>query len=538
MNYTLELELDSGDQISIEKFWKLADDLLYTKVFYDERTDNYFTKKFRKEDDLDFAVAKALKDFRSSSSSSPFCGVLSDDDDELEDCSEDEINTLLVSYLTLVSKYADELTHHEDGDDQKFYTSVAKYLLNYKYYQEHVDFCIRKMLSLLTFTVKTNLHNLNLDVDQLSIKVKNEVNDNINLNECFIKTIGFIFYEHYKDYKHELFNSLNNCNGFHIMWMVIKNYCELTDIINSGDDPFGGNYKNYFVMLFDMLSERQFTIEELNVVDGGTLVKLFKMLKLLGKSDDPLNYIKFKLILVLNEQFIGCYGMGDFSVKNRVFATILGNLHKMVFQRFFELVLFNFNRVDSPIDQILIMKFLYLVFLNEKTHRLVYFNDVKVVIDIIIRQLCDLGPGKHEHLVNIFIRVVHLMLLSTQLRISTYKQKELKQVLGYLSTNEMATARTRELAKKCLLGDFFLLNSNQSDPHLPLLEKPELPLGAISCPDLTVGEQTTTTTPPPVPPPRGEQFPPRVPLKRASTDNSLASQRACKPPPPLPTGRK
>lgn len=523
MNRTYELDLEEEEGgISLGKFWKLADDLFYTKVFYDESNDDYFTKKFKKSVTLDSAVAKTLRDFRSSG-----CSILSDDDDELDECSEDEINTLLVSFLSLVSKYADDLIA-SGVDETQFYTSVATYLLDYKYYQLHVDFCIRKMLSLLAFTVKTNLHNLQLDVEALSVEIKNEVNDNINLNECFIKTIGYTFYQHYSNFRDELVASLKEYHGFQILWKVIENYCAITNVIDSGGDPFGKDYKNYIIILFDICCDNQFTMEELSAVDAETIAKLFQMLKVVTKSEDELNYWKFKLVLVLNEQFIGCFGTRDFSTTNKVFCAILDNLDKQFFPRFFEIVLLNFNRIEDHVDQILIMKFIYLVFLNDKTNRLVYFNDVKIIIDIIIRQLYDLTPSKHEHLMNIFIRVIHLMLLSTQLRVSTYKQGELKEVMNYLEDGEQVMPKTRELARKCLMGKFFTLD-NRSDPQLLTRLQPKLGVATNSCPDLTL-----KLTPPPPPPPRSQS---RSLLQRSSTDSSVSSQQSFSrrpAPPPAP----
>lgn len=209
---SIELQLD-GDDITLDRFWALTDDLLYTKVFYDTDTKLYFTKHYKnsytekasteEENSEDDAVPKEDDQDDSKDTSS--------DDYDLEICTEDEINTLLVSFITLVAKYCDTLIA-QVGEDS-FFDSIAEYLMNFKYYQTHVEFCIRKMLSLLIYSVDLNLHNLNLNVDALDDIVKDEINESIDTNEKFIKIIGWIFYKHYVHYKKSFWKPCKNTEG-------------------------------------------------------------------------------------------------------------------------------------------------------------------------------------------------------------------------------------------------------------------------------------------------------------------------------------
>ncbi|KAF6071884.1 hypothetical protein FOB64_000840 [Candida albicans] len=101
-------------------------------------------------------------------------------------------------------------------------------------------------------------------------------------------------------------------------------------------------------------------------------------------SDNELTYEELKLLLLINEQFL----MKSFNTnnKNLVFDELMmgnitnGNLNNIT--GFINLLIYHLNREESHIIKILILKFLYLVFTSSSTCKLIYLNDLKILIDI------------------------------------------------------------------------------------------------------------------------------------------------------------
>lgn len=490
---SIELQLD-GDDITLDRFWALTDDLLYTKVFYDTDTKLYFTKHYKnsytekasteEDNSEDDAVPKEDDQDDSKDTSS--------DDYDLEICTEDEINTLLVSFITLVAKYCDTLIA-QVGEDS-FFDSIAEYLMNFKYYQTHVEFCIRKMLSLLIYSVDLNLHNLNLNVDALDDIVKDEINESIDTNEKFIKIIGWIFYKHYVHYKKELLETLQEYRGFTTLSKVLKNYIAISKTVEDGTDMFGNSYKNYMFLMFELCKNYDFS-DELDIFEENDIVSLFEKLKVQPRDENEVNFLKFRLLLVLNEQYMFQCGLkvknGD--KVNYVFQAMIEKIQ--YFQVFNEILILNFNRELDRVDQILMLKFLYTVFSNSVTNNLVYLNDLKVIVDIIIRQLFNLQIGKSEYLVNIYLRVLYCILTETELKNHPYKKDELTEVLEYTSSSDDSVEKTKILAKRCIDCTYFHDPQNSAET-LPALSSLQLKHGDdssseryLSCPESTAKDR-------------------------------------------------
>lgn len=83
--------------------------------------------------------------------------------------------------------------------------------------------------------------------------------------------------------------------------------------------------------------------------------------------------------------------------------------------------------------QILILKLLYLLFTNQATYEYFYTNDLRVLVDVVIRNLLDL-PDEAAPLKHTYLRVLHPLLAHTQLNQPPhYKRLNLKQLLHLLS---------------------------------------------------------------------------------------------------------
>ncbi|KAH3685811.1 hypothetical protein WICPIJ_003216, partial [Wickerhamomyces pijperi] len=118
---------------------------------------------------------------------------------------------LLVNYITLVCEHCEQLTT-PDKEDQ-FYHEISDFVVNLDDYQLNLQFCIRKMLSLLTYGVDRNKFNLELEIDHLDSDVQDQINMSIMTNEKLIKIIGWILIVNYQSEKQKVMDILKEFHG-------------------------------------------------------------------------------------------------------------------------------------------------------------------------------------------------------------------------------------------------------------------------------------------------------------------------------------
>jgi len=115
---------------------------------------------------------------------------------------------------------------------------------------------------------------------------------------------------------------------------------------------------------------------------------------------------------------------------NRVIKML--SLHGPSFRTFGENIILLLNRETETSQQLLILKVLYLLFTTKATYEYFYTNDLKVLLDIIIRNLMDL-PDEKMSLRHTYLRVLYPLLAHTQLNQPPhYKQDEILRVLKIL----------------------------------------------------------------------------------------------------------
>lgn len=105
-----------------------------------------------------------------------------------------------------------------------------------------------------------------------------------------------------------------------------------------------------------------------------------------------ISYEEFKLILLLNEQFM-MRNLTTKALRNKVFETLTMEKanSKNGICAFINILVYYMNREESHIIKILMLKFLYLVFTSSYSAKLPYLNDMKILIDIMLRELNDLN---------------------------------------------------------------------------------------------------------------------------------------------------
>ncbi|ODQ79984.1 hypothetical protein BABINDRAFT_8167 [Babjeviella inositovora NRRL Y-12698] len=163
---------------------------------------------------------------------------------------------------------------------------------------------------------------------------------------------------------------------------------------------------------------------------------------------DDVNYIVFRILLVLNEQFVIKFYQLEKAEKphfiNSVFKFVISHSQN----NFPELLIYYFNREQSHFIKILILKFLYLMFTTSFTVDYFYINDLKILIDIFIRELLDLST-EQEPLINIYLKVLYPMLTYSALPHLCYKTDDIRVLLENLAYNFESDA-TKRLAVNCM----------------------------------------------------------------------------------------
>lgn len=230
-----------------------------------------------------------------------------------------------------------------------------------------------------------------------------------------------------------------------------------------------------------------FKASELGVFDDQFISSLFDLVEQTrDMSDDTLNYSLIKLIvciplsapnillkhqqIALNEQFMlaslpthkhhpSTSQDANQKAQNRVFVVLLRRLHFS--KTFGQNIIFMLNRADCSNSeehclQLLILKVLYLLFTTPGTQEYFYTNDLKVLVDVFIRNLSDLGD-ENDSLRHTFLRVLHPLLTNTQLRNTPYKGVQILRTLEHLVDKadiREISSTTKRLVDRCLGGEW------------------------------------------------------------------------------------
>jgi len=139
--------------------------------------------------------------------------------------------------------------------------------------------------------------------------------------------------------------------------------------------------------------------------------------------------------------------------------------------------------------QLLILKILYVLFTTKGTSEYFYTNDLRVLVDVFLREIVDLDedsesvcrpsdpPSPMSHVLtqlrHTYLRVLHPLLTKTQLREVPYKRSQIVIALESLVANSPVrevNPTTKRLVERCLGGDWCvnLLKARQASSSSPL----------------------------------------------------------------------
>lgn len=141
--------------------------------------------------------------------------------------------------------------------------------------------------------------------------------------------------------------------------------------------------------------------------------------------------------MVLNEQYMVASTSAavdpdspSLLVTNRVVKVL--SVHGPSFRTFGENIILLLNRETETSQQLLILKLLYLLFTTSATYEYFYTNDLRVLLDVIIRNLLDL-PAESNMLRHTYLRVLAPLLAHTQLsQPPHYKRDQIVSLLEIL----------------------------------------------------------------------------------------------------------
>ncbi|KAB8293158.1 hypothetical protein EYC80_007506 [Monilinia laxa] len=230
-----------------------------------------------------------------------------------------------------------------------------------------------------------------------------------------------------------LFDGRNNEITFEIM---NKEGCfpRLLELVKKGNREDPTLHRLLLELLYEMSRMQRLSFEDLGQVDDEFISFLFQIIEELSDDvDDPYHYPVIRVLLVLNEQYmVASTSKLDPShhLTNRV-VKILS--HKgSSYMTFGENIILLLNRETETSLQLLILKLLYLLFTTNATYEYFYTNDLRVLLDVIIRNLLDL-PNEFVSLRHTYLRVLYPLLAHTQLKEPPYyKKDEVVKVLSIL----------------------------------------------------------------------------------------------------------
>ncbi|KAI9707134.1 MAG: hypothetical protein M1836_000094 [Candelina mexicana] len=213
----------------------------------------------------------------------------------------------------------------------------------------------------------------------------------------------------------------------------------LVQLIQSQRDDDAGLHRLLLELVYEMSRIQQLSLEELRVIDDAFVMYLFRIIEELSNDvNDPYHYPVIRVLLVLNEQYMVCAhdpGPDNTPTKGLTNKVIkLLSTHGSDYKTFGENIILLLNRESETSLQLLILKLLYLLFTTRSTYEYFYTNDLRVLVDVIIRNLLDL-PEESTALRHTYLRVLYPLLAHTQLRHAPhYKRDEICKLLTMMTT--------------------------------------------------------------------------------------------------------
>ncbi|KAL2268135.1 hypothetical protein VTJ83DRAFT_2981 [Remersonia thermophila] len=215
-------------------------------------------------------------------------------------------------------------------------------------------------------------------------------------------------------------------------------FLRLLELIKSCGSEDPRLHRLLLQLMYEMARIEHLRPEDLLQVDDNFVMYLFRLIESVSDdASDPYHYAIIRVLLVLNEQYMVASTTAavdpsapSIPVTNRVVKVL--SVHGPSFRTFGENIILLLNRETETSQQLLILKLLYLLFTTAATYEYFYLNDLRVLLDVIIRNLLDL-PSEANMLRHTYLRVLAPLLSHTQLsQPPHYKRDQILNLLELL----------------------------------------------------------------------------------------------------------
>ncbi|KIX00739.1 uncharacterized protein Z518_09804 [Rhinocladiella mackenziei CBS 650.93] len=217
----------------------------------------------------------------------------------------------------------------------------------------------------------------------------------------------------------------------------------LVDLISSRKrHGHEGIHRLLMELLYEMSRIQKIKIDDLAHIGDDFVKMLFEIIEQVSDDvNDPYHYPTIRVLLVLNEQFMvaahdPANNQNAIPLTNKVIKVL--SAHGSAYKTFGENIILLLNREDETSLQLLTLKLLYLLFTTPPTYEYFYTNDLRVLVDILIRNLLDL-PEEASSLRHTYLRVLYPLLEHTQLQHPPhYKREEIRKLLIVLGGGHLS----------------------------------------------------------------------------------------------------
>ncbi|CAO3680798.1 unnamed protein product [Rhizopus stolonifer] len=228
-----------------------------------------------------------------------------------------------------------------------------------------------------------------------------------------------------------------------------------------------------FNLCFELCKMSKIEKQDLDLIDVSLIHHLLDLVQeTRGDAQESFNYDTIRLILVFNEQY-----MMSGSTENLCLDVLSRRIGTS--DMFSANLIFMLNRSNDVCNQILILKLLYAIFTRLELYEYFYTNDLYVLVDIILRELCGLGDTKEaQTLLEAYLRVLEPLLENTQLNARPYKQDETYRILHqllYPSMRKKVHSTTKRLVKRIIDCQSHTSSTTSTATVTPELSESTLP---------------------------------------------------------------
>lgn len=218
-------------------------------------------------------------------------------------------------------------------------------------------------------------------------------------------------------------------------------------------------HRIYLELLYELCRVQRLRSTELSSIGEDFIAYILSVIEnQVDYDNDPYGMAAMKVFLALNEQFmVAALTLYDgIPVENKSFKVLKekGDRYRAVGEN----IVFLLNRGPDRCLQLMSLKLLYLIFTTKETYQYIYLNDLKVLVSVIIRELLDLSADE-EMLRHTYLRILHPLLLNTQIREEGYRRAELVNLLVSIAdinsySRVSLSEETKRLAWRCLTVDW------------------------------------------------------------------------------------